>query len=707
MRHLPFILALLGLILFTTVQNPAAPTFLGFTELKWSSLDGWRSGWLGPDVLSHSRAVTFLPRQSFERWTTAVSEPFVISGPTIVFQTLGPPPPGRFAVELRSIENPASPTREPLFKGRPKPTSAAGWSSMAVEVPPALQGQTVTATFIAEQPKVAPADLSKRAFSIRDRVSFFSARAHTTYSSSALWLAAISAAILLIYLAGSNANLSFSSILPLYLLLIAAAFIRTSLYFHWDEWDVLHRLVTEPISTVLRPHNEHFIPLFFLFYKLESVLFGSFYLGYLLVTASVHAINSVLLARLLRKITPDELAPPAGVYWAIGGLYALNVLHAEVMQWAFEISIALLQTVLLLCCYQAVEFIRDGKRPRLATIFGLAAVAPLIFGNGLILPIQIGVVATIPLICRTDRSPLLVQLQRLITAGVVALLPCIGAFLAYRHFSPPSGAAASAQASLAANIPVVIDYLFVGTGLGAILRSTGAFSTLAIDGSSAVLHWWIQRFPSIVPYIQTISPEDIFAAVGILLALGVLIFGVKIHSKEARRWQFPLACFISGLGFIVVTMALPAIGRWQLGVFQSLSPRYHYQTLPGVMLLTLPLLIAGFNQVLTRTTRPAMSAVLALVLLVHLYLQFSLTSGFDYFTTRGAANQRYVQELADWQVLRTKSSTDSTVPPFDGAGTWFADLYPLSNDPLAPGMAPETGYEVLNKLNPSKFPVVR
>lgn len=679
-------LAFVCLIAHALLQNPPRPRYRGFAGLQWASTSGWKEQDLGSDTPAAERSVTFTPRQSFERWASAISKPVELNGNRVIFETLGAPP-ARFAIEFRLADG-------QVFKQRPAITPSTAWSRIEVDLPAEAINKTAEIALIAEQPTVVRTD---RVLSFRDRIAFFKLRWPGAPSPYA-WTAGAAGIFLFVWviLQAHGLRLSPWRIYPIYLFAAAAVFFHTTLFFNWDEWDVLHRMMTDGAATALRPHNEHFIPLFFLLYRAEALLFGDAYGLYLFLTMAIHALNAVLLAGLLERFVPRKAGLPPQLFWAAGMLYLVNALHSEVLEWAFEISIAAAQCATLLAASELIDFIADGKKRRLFSVAALAGAAPLIFGNGLVAPLQAGVLAAAFVVLTGPSRP---AALRLVLGGVCALLPCISDFLAYSHFAPqPPGTPGIAE-TLALNGDAIFDYLFVGSQLGAILRSTGVYPSLDLDAGSRTLAVVLDYLPSLTEFVRAISPEGLFARTGFVLSLIALAAGTAIYwSDKSRRW-FPAVCYLTGQAFILITMLLPALGRWKFGVFQSLAARYHYQTLPGVFVLLLPLLLAAFSALAGK--KSLKSAAIALVIALHLALTLRVNSNFDYFTAAGAQNKQFVSELEDWE-----KKNGAAGAKYEGEGE-MSGLYPIAPERFTPGLHPIEAYAVLNGLNPNRYPQTR
>lgn len=171
------------------------------------------------------------------------------------------------------------------------------------------------------------------------------------------------------------------------LLLVTALIVHWggSVFYYWDEWSVLQRFYLEGLPTIFNRHNEHFVPIFFGLYWAEVRLFGNFYQGLLLITALLHALNGVLLAKFLERLNcKSKTAQLAAL------LYVGSSLHAEVFDWAFVQCIVLTTTLILLALNAAADYFQQGRARQFVLTLLCVAAAPFVFGNGLIAVVLIG-----------------------------------------------------------------------------------------------------------------------------------------------------------------------------------------------------------------------------------------------------------------------------------------------------------------------------
>jgi hypothetical protein len=93
----------------------------------------------------------------------------------------------------------------------------------------------------------------------------------------------------------------------LYFGAILISFFRSPLFFYLDEYAGLYRQSQSPslLAFVLKPHNEHFMPLFHTFWAMEVYAFGEKYALYVLVNVLLLSLIGLLWQNWLRQIGLD------------------------------------------------------------------------------------------------------------------------------------------------------------------------------------------------------------------------------------------------------------------------------------------------------------------------------------------------------------------------------------------------------------------
>ena len=239
------------------------------------------------------------------------------------------------------------------------------------------------------------------------------------------------------------------------------------------------------------------------------------------------------------------------------------------------------------------------------------------------------------------------------------------------------------------------DYLYVGSQTGCILRGLGFFPPLQMEAAPKLFKLWGKEEP---------RANYLLAHIGLGISLLVLLFGVLLHTEKS--WAF--RCFLAGEAIIFISLALPALGRAQLGEDQSLSLRYHYSTFVGLTMMMLPLISGIFRIVEERHTSKVKRSVV--FILGELFLCYFLTAQlfvgrrFEYFTEKGYEHRVYIQQLADWN-KRLKALSPDKPLPYEATASDLQGLFPIHLETITPGKHPDEIYKVLHWLNEEKYPL--
>lgn len=481
---------------------------------------------------------------------------------------------------------------------------------------------------------------------------------------------------LLVFFAQAPHNLRvFSALLTLTL----ATQLRLASYYYWDEWHALERFAQEGVASAFLTHNEHFLPLFFLLYPLEAKVFSGYYLPLLLVSCLLHSLIAYCCFLLFQRFGAQRFA--AGILAAI---FAMHSLHSETLQWAFEQSLLLCHLAMVLSILLGIRFLEKGSTRAAIISCSLAVVAPMCFGNGFILAAYWPLLALAYLINAPTYRLKTVLLRGVALTMLLLLSLCIPVAL-YLVFREGHGHTI-AQAKLFENLKEVLAYLFVGSQLGTFLRGIGAVPSLELGVA-----------PHVIAALQQNLPFLPIPAVRAELLLASLAFGCSVVllllSQVLTRRAFTLWC----LGQLMMgsSLLLPALGRWSFGLSQSLSLRYHYGSLIGLLLLLLPLVQWAFEGQRGASTRARGTAI---VLWLFLSVQLWTAMQFSYFQEAGRTNRLFTSALLDWR------STIGEELPYSGQGSRFEGLQPSLPAQLTPGRHPNEIYAVLRWLEGDKRP---
>ncbi len=376
-------------------------------------------------------------------------------------------------------------------------------------------------------------------------------------------------------------------------------------------------------------------------------MFGDNYLGFISVSLVLHAANSTLLYSLLRRLAGPK-AGGSGAALLLAFFFLVSSLHVETLQQAIIQNNLLCETFILASVLAALRYLERGSRLHLAATAAACFAAPLAFALGFAAPFQLLLAG---LVSPYGRK----RLGASVAAGIAGALAAAVLYAANPNLAPekselfdPAGAFGS--------IGTIAAFTFVGTQLGTVLRGTGLF-----------------------PFVQIVAPREILGDTGIppeLLLAGAgfaLSLLLLLPSASRRYW-------VAGQLWMLSCLALPALGRWQMGAEHSLFPRYQYGALIGFAIVLLPFFMRIFaarekgEVIFGRALLPA-------CLVLFLFVQLSFGRAFSFFSTVGNAHRLYAAQLAE----------RSEPPP----------AYPVS---LAPHSSPEQIYATLHWLNPQRYP---
>lgn len=685
-----------GLLVIALVfQLTTAPTFsryVGFRALEWERLKGFAHGNV-PIMLELERGIFSAEGYSRSERAYAISKPFTLEAPIIELETtLAVLPEAVERVRIKVIgeqgqvlfDRPLSQLRHPI--------PLNGWAPTRLRLGEDHVGRTVSLRVVRESmPRMSSF------VAVRDRMLLFGPEsilnrtARPPRSSDILLVVAIVGA-------GIGAALLFSPRAvavrgwKLYLLLFAAGFVihyRVSSFLFWDEIYLLEQLTRKNgFRGVLYTHNEHFLPLFFTLFYGELSAFKDWYLPYLVVSFSIHAVNAFLLVRLLERIGGNDRQTRHAAL-IVGALFVVSSLHAETLQWAFEQSLMLQQLVAFGTTFAAFAYLESGRLRSLGAAAAGTLAAPLLFGNGFIVPLQTAFFVLLAHRKNGDgdaaaRTSALTA-RRLISLAAACAAAIAAAALLYLSHRHGVGNGID-KARPFEDWVGVRDYLFVGSELGVTLRALGLFPFLATMDPETVL-----SRPGLP------EPEMMLAWAGLAVTLFILLLSMAGETENRSR---ALRLVLLGKLLVVSSLLLPAFGRWQLGAIQSLSLRYHYATLVGFAMLVLPLIRRAIVA-RERGTLPVRTGI-AVLLALHLFVQIIASRNY-YVTFFGPRHRVYVEQLREWNTLLLDAMQGGGTS-YEGTGTPLAGLQPLHVKSLTSERHPDEVYRALNWLSPARFP---
>ncbi len=461
-------------------------------------------------------------------------------------------------------------------------------------------------------------------------------------------------------------------IIAVYLLLVCF-FFQSETFFYWDEWHVLGRFREMGISGVIYTHNEHFLPLFFLIYFLQAALFGTNYDLYLLSNLALHLLNGWLIFILLREIAEDRTKTRQAAA-VVSLIYLFNACHVEVLHWAFTLAVVSGVTAILLALYFTVRFLKDGSRLYLVYSLVSAFFAPLLFGNGFMTAVWLGFLCLMYIFYYNDNRQAIFRRSASLLIGVGVVIGIV----AYLYTtSQESGGHGVGEIKVVSDKSAIIDYIIVGAEMGTVLRGMGLYPILELGAADEV-----------VKFSQ--EPELFLSNIGMVVSLVVLL--LTLYWSSNRRQSGLI--FVTGQLFILSTFVLPAIGRWQHGVTQSLALRYQYMAQIGLVFMLFALIYAFLEH-----RRELKKISFIWLLCVYYFIsQFILSYNFDYFVNNGVQNRIFEKELLAWNEKLCEAG-GSMAKSYEGVGTKFESKQPVMPPGLTPGRHPNDIYQTLIWLN--------
>ncbi|MCB0344533.1 MAG: hypothetical protein KDD66_05435 [Bdellovibrionales bacterium] len=517
------------------------------------------------------------------------------------------------------------------------------------------------------------------AFFVHQRLSFYfdpEWQIQVGDNIAALLLSLAASAFLVWYL------LSFESFggRHFYLLIFFASVatqMRLSAFFQWDEWDAILKIMNQGFSSIFTLHNQHFIPLFFgLIYAQLKLIHDSYLVG-LVLSHAIHAANAYLFALLLSKLQGSQRITKSAVVSAM--LFAISLLHGEVLGWWFGQCTLMFLTAMLLSALSGLDYIRNANNKELIYCVVFALFAPLSFGNGFSVLLYLpAVLAAATALHFSDRLHWMRVLKVCVIAGI-AVVVC-GAMYALlqsgaEHIEKPQ----SLSRLLNEGLGRFSAYIAVGSQAGAVLRGLWI-----LPGFSPGQVY--QSFPSGLEGV--LSPVSYSSALGLLVTILISAFAV-VCGAELRR---TLVFWLLGQTLLVSPFILTALGRWHEEITYALFLRYSYSALPGLIILAVPLI----EQAAKRKSSGGVLLLLA-YFCAQLYHgpQYSHVYKYGEASSQWAARIREtIQIAADSQlslsdILKSDRNPYSPVPP--------AHL---------PGIHPDsyTIFRALNFVNHARYP---
>lgn len=620
------LLILLGVLQFLTL--PRAPSPVAVFPLVWDFESS--KGFLPGGSSTHeslknlkvlNRAAVYDVAYPIAHTRTLLSREVHLSGKELELEIAGSFAPVRLpAPELRILNARNEIVFQEAVPLRTFPPNTSGWTPYRFRLPAQISSEESYRLRLSFAPRTEDLD----SIAVRGRgVTTEATSWRESFSKSFLgsWISwpigvlllMTSAALVLPFATRALEDRKLFFVWLLFFVFTEAVFFQSCLFFNWDEWHVLVRFQERGLPGVIYRHNEHFLPVFFLAYFIESKVMQGNYALMLHLSYAIHALNTLLFLLILEKVLPQTKKYSAMLI-LLGLGYAVSGLHGETLHWAFELCVLLSIQVFawsLLIIYGKRE---DGRlsRRQLFGLFLLSVLSPLLFGNGFVLLPIVGMFAWYREYALLGSS-FFASIRRSIPAVLASLAGMVPPVLGYHFYQEGAGHVVQ-ESRLFANIPELLNYIFVGTQVGTLLRGLGLVPNLEMFVSL--------RLPEFM-LTPAVRPEIILADIGAGISVAILFLcGMR------KNWSL----WVLAQLFLCVCLILPALGRWEHGVQQSLALRYHSMMLFGLLMLLAALGSRYWGK------------VFRVLLLLWLGVQGTLALRYDYFVLLGRGVRLSIEE---------------------------------------------------------------
>jgi hypothetical protein len=432
---------------------------------------------------------------------------------------------------------------------------------------------------------------------------------------------------LVVFVFSGLSNIYF--FLTLFILTISIHFKWTP-YFYFDEWHIFQRFSEKSFFEAINyTHNEHYLPLFFLFYYFEAKILGDFYPLYLLVSCFLISYAGYVLNELLQEL---DFKKTTSRFLSI--IFCVSSLNAEIAQWSLEQCISLSAITGLWAIIFVLRYFKNKNFKNLIYSSFCLLISPFFFGGGFT---YLPIVWLFSFLFVFFKSKDILSKDYLLKAFVLTAVFSLVPFSLYSKYKDTSTGHRVDEESFFEEKVKLTNYFFQGTGFGSILRPLGFYPLLSIRSPQEV----IQEATGV--NFSKISPRK-FVILSSLFGFGLIasiyLFFLRRRYLKANDVMFH---FFSGMGFLSMFFILLALGRWKLGENQSLSLRYQFQALPGLLIA-----IAPFIEYLISKQLSILYRVISLgTLLIWVSIQLCALEDFRYFQFNGDLDRIYIQSAAE------------------------------------------------------------
>jgi tetratricopeptide (TPR) repeat protein len=360
--------------------------------------------------------------------------------------------------------------------------------------------------------------------------------------------------------------------IPLGLVLAVVAVFAIGLQNEFVQWDDQVNLVENQSFRGLSPGNiawmftttlmGHYIPLTWLSFGVDYVLWGMNSAGYHFTNLVLHAANAVLVYRLGKRLLAAARPAASEIALRVGAaaaalFFAVHPLRAESVAWATErrdVLSSLLFFVCVLAYLRATEAEGARRRRLLAAAVMAFALAMLAKSIVMTLPLLLLVLDWYPLrrlSPATWRAP---EMRRVLLEKVpFVAVAGVGAAVAYWAVAHQDFFTSSAKYPLPSRIAM-------------------ALYSMAFYLSKTVLPTDLSPLYELPPHVNPLDPEFLLAAVAVVLVSATLV-------GLAGRWPAGLAAY----AWYAIVLA-PVGGLVHAG-FQLAHDRYSYLSCLGFAML--------------------------------------------------------------------------------------------------------------------------
>lgn len=684
-QRLVLILLVLALVFYQWLATPAERHFIGYQTLLPDATSDCYSGLLHPNLKYQAKTFGTFTGKKVKRNLLCKSTPLLVLSKNIEVSYAGSP---GLSVRAQVVtENSPEPISLNLPGVQPG-QNANDWRKELIHLPDVERDQIIRLKIFDQDYKNKDSWLI-----VRSRVDFFADKSWFESFRDQLAIpevrmgASVVIAFLVTFLVFGSFFKSAGNISFLVFIFALTFFVHFRLenFFMWDEWHLIQRFYDQGIKGVFFSHNGHFMPVYFLFYYLVSKVSGDFYPLYLAVVCALHALNCFLLYKFLVSLIRDQESDTQWGAKILTVVYCVSALHLEILQGAASYCFLLNQLFTFIGISAVLKYYRENSSISFWLAIAMLILAPLTFGNGLMLLPQLLLFGFIAYLERnSNRAEISKRAFRIFKYGFFVSVIIVGLYIGFqgrKNESPSLG-------NLVGHFSEVSSYLAVGSQFGTIFRGLGFYSDTNIVAAYDHLPERIQQF---VVY-RHVAPEMVYAILGTALSFLILFLSVAMTSNKRQTFQFWLVSQLT----IFLLFLLPTISRWDIGAFQSLSLRYQYSPLVYLMMMIFPLTLWTLRYRLTR-------AILGIWIFVFVSSQVYWLLKDDQYTQLGIRHRAFADQLMDWgKVLERKGENVH----FQGIGYDIHGLYPIGSWTMTPNRTSEDIYNILKKLNPSKYDLV-